>query len=323
MRTKAYNPSRVIEKRMEPFEETNDIPLRRAIVTDNDDPKRIGRVRIRIVSIHGIEGEPDAISNDELPWALPCFPSATYNSGFCILPEVNSTVWVLFEDGSLDKPVYIGGMFGTGTAVGRQVGNTSGGEYRSQRLYKSEVPDEFTPDNETKIVYKSPKGASLIVREQLGEESVELRDQLGDTLTMRAPITDDVSIANIENMPPETLIDDHTEVSLTTFNGSKVGIQSWPDRSVADLLIKGDVEENYLWAFADTGEQHVHIAAFNNIIDVTKDGIVIAQGSEESSIPVIEYHGGRFEITKEDIELNASVIRLNAGDVYIGGRRVE
>ena len=70
--------------------------LVRGIVAMNDDPKKIGRVRIRIYNIHGTaeEGIPD----DALPWAFGSQPYAAYNSGSFIVPEVGSTVWVVFED---------------------------------------------------------------------------------------------------------------------------------------------------------------------------------------------------------------------------------
>ena len=55
----------------------NDVKLLRGTVVANNDPLGIGRIKIRIVSVHGTH-EGGGIANDSLPWAFPCFP-------FCII----------------------------------------------------------------------------------------------------------------------------------------------------------------------------------------------------------------------------------------------
>lgn len=82
-------------------------------VLGNDDPENLCRLQIHVPEIHG----PRAPAKN-YPWALACAPlgggySTTNNCGygFVFIPPVNSTVWVMFEHGVLDKPVWIGSPF--------------------------------------------------------------------------------------------------------------------------------------------------------------------------------------------------------------------
>src|SRR5438105_1520677 len=69
-------------------------------VDDTTDPRELGRVRVRIFDIYGDDQDTPT---DNIPWALPCFPSHSFNP-----PQVGDSVWVIFQHGSLDYPVYLG-----------------------------------------------------------------------------------------------------------------------------------------------------------------------------------------------------------------------
>lgn len=72
-----------------------------ARVVDNDDPERRGRLTLKI---------PNVLGNDVVSgWALPCAPyGGAANQGFFFIPEIDSDVWVEFESGMLDRPVWLG-----------------------------------------------------------------------------------------------------------------------------------------------------------------------------------------------------------------------
>jgi uncharacterized protein involved in type VI secretion and phage assembly len=77
----------------------------RAIVIDNDDPENRGRLRLKIPSVLG----EDVVSG----WALPCLPyGGLEDQGFVFIPEAGATVWVEFEGGNLDYPVWVGTFWG-------------------------------------------------------------------------------------------------------------------------------------------------------------------------------------------------------------------
>ena len=74
-------------------------------VTDNNDPKKWGRIRARV------EGMLDGISDEHLPWAIVSLAhpgGATAQHGRFEVPEVGAKVLVEFQDGSPMHPVYKG-----------------------------------------------------------------------------------------------------------------------------------------------------------------------------------------------------------------------
>ena len=144
--------------------------LMRGFVVANNDPKRIGRVKVRIYNIHGAKdtGLPD----DMLPWAFPSFPYAAFDAGSYTIPEIGTSVWIIFEGGDKSKPVYIGGFFGVGSMATRELGNTEGNK-RHQPSNQREVPKE-QETLDVRVVYKSPKGSKIVIDERTGEEKIEI-----------------------------------------------------------------------------------------------------------------------------------------------------
>jgi hypothetical protein len=92
----------------------------RAKVKKNDDrendDKFLGRIKVWIPQVHGEDYE-DKI--DDLPWAWPCFLHAfkdpddqKLKAGFFGVPPENSWVYVIFEGGNPNFPIYLGGWYG-------------------------------------------------------------------------------------------------------------------------------------------------------------------------------------------------------------------
>jgi len=71
----------------------------RGIVSDNRDPLNMGRIRARI---------PDVLGENECGWALPSLPYAGNGVGLFLLPPLNSSVWMEFEQGNPDYPIWTG-----------------------------------------------------------------------------------------------------------------------------------------------------------------------------------------------------------------------
>jgi uncharacterized protein involved in type VI secretion and phage assembly len=68
--------------------------LYRGAVVDNQDPEQRKRLKVQI---------PQILGKSISPWALSCLP----NSGGSV-PVVGAIVWVMFEGGDADRPVWIG-----------------------------------------------------------------------------------------------------------------------------------------------------------------------------------------------------------------------
>jgi uncharacterized protein involved in type VI secretion and phage assembly len=75
----------------------------RGTVTDNKDLMFLGRVKVKV---------PYAMGDVE-DWAMPCFPYAGTQAGVLVIPPVGANVWVEFEGGDIDMPIWVGGFFTT------------------------------------------------------------------------------------------------------------------------------------------------------------------------------------------------------------------
>jgi len=76
----------------------------RGKVTDNQDP--LGRGRIRAIV--------PAISDRPLTWAEPCAPYAGPKVGWYIIPPLGADVWIEFERGDPDYPIWSGCFWASG-----------------------------------------------------------------------------------------------------------------------------------------------------------------------------------------------------------------
>lgn len=75
----------------------------RGVVTDIQDPLQQGRIRARV---------PDVLGDRESGWAMPCLPFTGDGMGFFGLPKVGAGVWIEFEHGDPDYPIWAGGWYG-------------------------------------------------------------------------------------------------------------------------------------------------------------------------------------------------------------------
>jgi phage baseplate assembly protein gpV len=120
----------------------------RGIVTDNQDPNSLGRIRAKV---------PRLLGDVETGWALPCAPyGGTSEQGFFAIPDSNASVWILFEGGDLAYPVWSGTWWGDG-----------------------EVPESATPDQK---VLKTSSGHKVVLDDKAG--SVVVTDSNGNTVTL-------------------------------------------------------------------------------------------------------------------------------------------
>lgn len=80
----------------------------RGTVVNNIDPMQIGRIQVMV---------PDVSNLMLSSWAMPCAPVAGINMGMFTLPLIGAGVWVEFEQGDPDYPIWVGGFWGTAAEV--------------------------------------------------------------------------------------------------------------------------------------------------------------------------------------------------------------
>lgn len=116
------------------------------IVEDNDDPKKIGRCRVRVLNIF------DDIDVDDIPWASPW---KDLNGNTFIVPDKGKVVSVVFDEGNQYKPEYIFADHYNAN-LEKKLNSLSGKDYTSMRAlmfdHKTQV---YSNDGEgLKLDYK-------------------------------------------------------------------------------------------------------------------------------------------------------------------------
>ena len=122
-----------------------------ARVEDTVDKTKCGRVKIRIPSLHG------DMPIGALPYAKGCFQGNGYDAGSMVVPMVGSYVWVMFEGGDVNKPVYLGTSIG---ALNKQVKKykTAYGKEIIQPIGSFEAPTVGYETDSNGIVLKDQQG---------------------------------------------------------------------------------------------------------------------------------------------------------------------
>lgn len=126
----------------------------RGFVTDNNDPEQSGRVRLII---------PSVLGEAETGWALPCFPfGGLADQGMFAVPEINAQVWVEFEEGNINLPIWTGTFY----------------------QKNGDVPIEAALSPPTTRVFKTPAGHVLEFDDKDGEEKFRLAHPGGAQITI-------------------------------------------------------------------------------------------------------------------------------------------
>lgn len=79
----------------------------RGTVLQNADPKGIGRLQVQVAGVFTVASS----------WAMPSFPVAGPQTGAIAVPPIGAGVWVEFEAGDPDDPIWTGCYYSTRAEV--------------------------------------------------------------------------------------------------------------------------------------------------------------------------------------------------------------
>lgn len=77
----------------------------RGVVSDNRDPNMLGRIRAKVQDVFG---------ENESGWALPALPYGGKKVGLFLIPPTDASVWIEFEHGDPDYPIWTGCFWAQG-----------------------------------------------------------------------------------------------------------------------------------------------------------------------------------------------------------------
>jgi uncharacterized protein involved in type VI secretion and phage assembly len=148
----------------------------RGTVLGNLDPLGIGRIQVMV---------PDVSALLPSSWAMPCVPIAGVQMGSYFVPPIGGHVWVEFEQGDPDLPIWVGGFWGT-TADVPAPALADGPAHASvvlQTTAQNAIVIRDLPGPAGGIVLKSSGGATIVVN----DTGIHIQNGKGATFAMTGP----------------------------------------------------------------------------------------------------------------------------------------
>lgn len=130
----------------------------RGTVVSNVDPQNMGRLSVTV---------PDVSNIQTSTWAMPSAALAGNQSGLFAVPPVGSNVWVEFEQGDSDYPIWSGGFWGSSSEVPPQ-GNSAPPGVQSivlQSVGGNILMISDVPGAAGGILLQSSSGASIAIND--------------------------------------------------------------------------------------------------------------------------------------------------------------
>jgi hypothetical protein len=148
----------------------------RGTVINNIDPLQIGRIQAMV---------PDVSSLLPTSWAMPCVPIAGKQMGTYFVPQIGAGVWIEFEQGDPDYPIWVGGFWGIVAEVPvlALAGIPASPNIVLQTTAQNSVVVSDLPGPTGGIMLKSTTGAMIIVN----DTGIYIQNGKGASIIMVGP----------------------------------------------------------------------------------------------------------------------------------------
>lgn len=148
----------------------------RGMVLNNIDPMMQGRLQVQV---------PDVAGLVPTSWAMPCVPIAGLQTGMVALPAIGAGVWVEFEQGNPDHPIWVGCFWGSAAEIPAlaQLTPPAVPAITFQTPLQNGLTISDLPGPSGGIMLKSATGATLIVN----DTGIYIQNGKGASITLIGP----------------------------------------------------------------------------------------------------------------------------------------
>jgi uncharacterized protein involved in type VI secretion and phage assembly len=181
------------------------------IVTDNKDPSKLGRVKLKI---------PVLSDQDATYWCPIVMLGAGKNRGWFFIPEKDDEVLVMFEHGDLNRPLVVGALW---NGKDKPPDKNPGGNPR--RVIKSREGSKITFDDEKEqlIIEDGVQKGRITIDAKANKITIEALD--GD-VCFQSPKGDMVIVAKSLDLNATTNLEVHAGDAMAWGAGSSATIKS-------------------------------------------------------------------------------------------------
>ena len=181
------------------------------IVTDNKDPDKLGRVKLKI---------PVLSDQDTTFWCPIIMLGAGKNRGWFFIPDKDDEVLVMFEHGDLNRPLVVGALW---NGKDKPPDKNPGGNPR--RVLKSRLGSKITFDDDKKqLIIEDGVGKGKITFDsQANKITIEAID--GD-VCFQTPADDMTIVAQSIEMTANTNLEIHAGDAMQWGAGASATIKS-------------------------------------------------------------------------------------------------
>lgn len=191
------------------------------IVTNNQDPDGLGRVKIKF---------PWLSDDNETDWVRIATLMAGSERGSFFLPEVGDEVLVAFEHGDINHPYVIGALW-NGVATPPETnsdGQNNIRKIRSRSGHEIIFNDDDTAKQE-KIEIHTNAGHKIVLDDTSGQEKIEIIDKTGSNKMTIDSVRNSVNIESAMQLKIKAnIVEIEGTTSLTLKSNAVLSIQGLP-----------------------------------------------------------------------------------------------
>lgn len=202
----------------------------RGLVVENDDPEKLGRLKVKVPSVLG--------NNVVTGWALPCTPyGGDAERGFLFIPDIGAGVWMEFEEGDPEFPIWVGTFW-----------SKPGGD---SELPKPNSPEGTVEDDvqspPTRKIIKTTAGHTIQFEDDKDAAEIVLFDGVNqhivamtkDGVTIKDGVNEHTFIMNGEGI---SITDGRNDGNVISFTADGIKIESKQSVTVNGQNITADAQ---------------------------------------------------------------------------------